>query len=273
VKVKSTPEAAMQPDKRGTSAKHVLCHESTAMKMLGLTRTKFRQLGLEPAKIIANPHHGSGLDSHFYDWLDVANLKGSPAVMELRAMQRKPFDYASRFTKKYGRQKNAVMDVARVTLNLNKYCSQKSCAEKERTEISELEKGVIRKLYSLGFCDKAFVHVKELPGKVCRECEGSGESHCGRLCLHCSGSGMYTYPRTLKFYVFHFVIESEQFVCYRPFEEVDFAVNIDNSNGPSVLTVTETKPLEIPRRKLTEVKALVRWFLSEAESGPCPITS
>lgn len=264
-------ETAMKIPRTGIPKKHALCYESTAMKTLGLTRNAFRKLKIQPTKVVPNPYWRSGLYAYLFDRKSIEALKDSHAVLALKAKKPKPVDYASKFIRKYGSPVNAVRDAAWAMFNLNRYCKHPQCSKNSRSEIYELKNRLIRELHARGYCTKAFLHQRHMEGLVCYSCEGSGESFFnsdGRLCRRCGGTGFYKPPTTIGFYAFEFSIKNERFMWHQPLTAVDFEVNIDESITPTELNETMVKPLEIPRRKLTEAKALVRWFVSGSALPP-----
>ncbi|MCQ3977664.1 MAG: hypothetical protein DPW09_29910 [Anaerolineae bacterium] len=249
-----------------------LCYKSTAIQLLGLTPTGFErlsaELGLEPEKIVENPHYSSAAPAKLYRRLTIEQLIDDPRLATFRPKTRKPVDYTTKFIKRYrGNAAAAITDAAQAMFNLNRYVKHETCSARNRREIYGLKNDLIRWLYEAGFCREAYLHLKELEAQECWNCSGTRVAYYDDYgvdtCRRCRGTGIYRGKRTLKFVVFRFFINEQPFSWHQRFEDVDFEVKFtgDQQQMPEI----EIKELEIPQRKLTEAKALVKWFLSNCQ--------
>jgi len=130
-----------------------------------------------------------------------------------------------------------------------------------------LKNSFIEILYKKGFCTKVFKHVRKLDAQVCWACDATGlYTKEGDLflydeeCYRCKGTGIYRPAKTLTWFVFYFVISDQYFVWHQPQNLVKYSINLTDDFDTDI-NDTEVKPIEIPKKKLTESKALVKWFL------------
>lgn len=243
----------------------VLCYESTALKLLGLTKVKFDKLKIKPVKEVPNPHYKSMPPSRLYDRNKIEKLIDSPKVIALKPKPRKPVDYAAIFQKRYKSKESALMDASTSMFNLNRYCKHESCSARNRFEIYEIKNQFIEMLYHKGYCIECYIHYKILNEKICFSCDGTGISYNRKDqfsfgCDRCLGTGIYQEEGTLEFVVFHFLVDGEKFTWHQPKESVDFEFSI--TQEADNLNETQVKPMEINRSKLTEAKALIKWVMN-----------
>lgn len=241
-----------------------LCYKSTAIQILGISKAKFEDLGLEPVKEVSNPRYSSAYPAQLFDRKEIEELAKSPQIIALRSKARKPKDWPKIFKKRYGGQKAALVDAAEGMFNLNRYAKHDSCAAYNRREIYSLKNRFVRALYQGGYCKGAYVHINRLPRQTCRRCNGSGLWGSVAPCRKCRGTGIYKKSKELIYYVFQFVIDDHHFTWHQPEELVDFDVTL-TSTDPLKMNPTEEKPLTMAYRKLSEAKALVKWCLEEIE--------
>lgn len=279
--------------------KEDLIYKKTAIEILGITPKSFNSLGLEPVKEVVNPHYSQSV-SYLYDRKIIEKLAKTKKIAKLRPKPRNRVDYDSKFVKKYGSPGKAMLDASQALFNLNRYCKHKSCSKMNKEEIYELKNAFIRKLYQLGYCQTVDLHEDkkacfdcsgtgkrqpfsptgayeecleclgvgyledyingEIVTKTCPHCKGKRkvfeayEDDGSGRCLKCSGTGVY---HTISYYVFHFCLEDQSFTWHQPQKDVDYPVE---TTEVSDINQTEVKPLEIPKAKLTQAKALVRWI-------------
>jgi len=226
-----------------------LIYESTALKLLEISREKFKKLRLKPTKEVPNPYYRSGPPSRLYDRVKIEKLIDDPRVVSLRPKPRREVDYAGQFEKKYGSGEAAIPHAAQAMFNLNRYAKHDSCANWNRKEIYQLKGKFIKLLYSRGYCKEVYRHHLSAGTRECWYCDGFG-------CESCKDRGHYLQKERF-FLVFRFDIEGKSFSWHQPKELVDFEVVDKGEEGD--LNETEVKPLEIPRQKLAGAKALVRW--------------
>ena len=66
-----------------------LIYESTALKLLEISREKFKKLRLKPTKEVPNPYYRSGPPSRLYDRVKIEKLIDDPRVVSLRPKPRR----------------------------------------------------------------------------------------------------------------------------------------------------------------------------------------
>ncbi len=226
-----------------------LIYETTAIKLLEISREKFKKLRLKPAKEVPNPNYRSGPPSRLYDRVKIEKLIDNPRVVSLRPKPRLPVDYAGQFEKKYSNAEAAVPYAAQAMFNLNRYAKHDSCANWNRKEIYQLKGKFIKLLYSHGYCEEVYRHHLSAGTKECWYCDGFG-------CASCKYRGDYL-QKERSFLVFRFYIEEDIYSWHYPEDLIDFEVA--EATKTRELNATEVKPLEISRQKLAGAKALVRW--------------
>lgn len=241
-----------------------LVYKTTAAKMLGISIKKFDELDIEHKKEVPNPHYRSGGTSFLFSREEVENLIGTEAVEALKSKPRKRKDWASVFEKKYeGKEKEVILlEAAQGLFNLNRYCKHSRCTRSNRDEIYQLKNTFIRKMYRSGYSESVKIHKIEIGAQECYTCNGTGKCDYEGSCYNCNGTGNYRQGKVLKFAVFAFLINDTRFVWHQPMEKVGFEFEVTDSEE-SEINETEVKPLEVKRSKLTELKALLKWVISE----------
>ena len=227
-------------------------YESTALKLLGITKLKFSRLEIEPDKEIPNPHYRSGPPSRLYDRQRIESLANTAEVIAMRPKPRKKKDWNSVFTKKYATWVEALPSAAGFLFNLNRYAKHTSCSQSNKEEIYSLKNRFIELLYNEGYCHAAYEHHKHLPPKECFRCDGEG-------CERCDETGQYLSGVTLEFAVFEFVINGQPYSWHQPKELIGF--KYEASGSPTQINETQVKPLHVKKSKLAEGKALLRWVI------------
>lgn len=235
-----------------------LIYKSTAAQMLGIPVKKFDLLQIEPIKIIKNPHYRR-MNSYLYDKAIIEKLIDSPEVKKLIPKKREKKDWNKIFDAKYNspRNENALTDVCIALFNLNRYAKHKSCTRRNKEEIYNLKNEVIRILYQSGYCVSTYKHILEFESKECRTCNGTGMKR-GVFCYDCEGSGEITFDPS-EFIVFVFGINNEKYVWHQPEEYIRFSFEL--TGNEEKINKTEEKPIDIPKRKLSDFKALLKWFV------------
>lgn len=247
-------------------SKYEYCYKTTAIKLLGISKAKFETLGLSPDKTVPNPHYRSGPPAYLFNRETIEKMAATPEIEAMRPKPKKSVDYAARFAKRYGTPQDALLDVADAMFNLNRYAKHETCRAGNRTEIYDLKSRFIKWLYDQGYCQSCYLHITVGNSVTCWGCDGTGlwSSWDGfdiDRCRKCDGTGRYK-KKKFEFAVFRFVIDDHPFCWHQPTEKLTFSPNY-TSDQPTAMNETETKPLEIAYRKLTESKQLVKWFLQE----------
>ena len=144
--------------------------------------------------------------------------------------------------------------------NLNRYTRHSTCSDANREDIRALKSRLIERLYEAeSFTDRVEKLVKWLPEQECW-CDGDPD------CDKCDGTGVFREARQVASYGFTFTVDGQRYTWMQP----DFAMSATFIES---LRVEETRPddgkpreldstLNMPRTKLAEAKALVRWVLS-----------
>ena len=245
--------------------KHEFCYKTTARAMLGLSPTKFKKLGLEPDREVPNPHYRSGPPSYLFRRERIEKLVDTPQVLALQSKPRKSKDWGKVFCKRYETKVDALIEVAEAMFNLNRYAKHDTCAARNRGEIYGLKNRLIKSFYQSGYSSSVAIHTRTLKKQICWTCDGTGtwydwQSFFVETCRKCDGTGVYKPEKELKFCVFRFEIGDKVFVWHQPAENLDFTPEVVDALAGKI-NDTEAKPLKVARRKLSELKALVRWYL------------
>jgi hypothetical protein len=233
-----------------------------AADILGVSVSQFMrittQLGLTHDDEYTNPHYRSGPPAKLWARRKVAALRRRKIVKEALARKggQAPKDYASDFAKKYGSPKAALADACQALFNLNRYTRHDTCSDGNRREIHELKSALISFLYRAErYTDRVERLTRTLPEQQCNACDGLG-------CDRCDGTGVWREAREVSSYVFTFTVDGQRFTWMQPDFALTFVPRVEatrpDDGKPRELDTT----LNIPRTKLAQAKALVRFALT-----------
>src|SRR5580698_5678404 len=125
-----------------------LVYESTAMKLLDISRELLREL-CEPVEEVVNPHYRSGPPSRLYDPRDLVIAKEDPAILISKIPfkpPRKKVDYPAKFAVRYPSKEAAIPDAAEALWNLNRYARHAACKRSNQEEIYDLKSKFLKLL-------------------------------------------------------------------------------------------------------------------------------
>lgn len=230
--------------------KKILCYETTAIAILGLTKSSFKKLNISPVKVVRNPHHKK-TQAYLYDQIIIENMVDTPHVIALRSKLRKNKDYNTIFNEKYFSYKDAIEDAATAMYQLNKYTKNYLCPQLQKNNIYNLKNKFIKFLYENNFCVESYIHVQTLPKRFCKYCGGEG-------CDECDDTGVYLNSLQVEHYVFKFKINEQFFTWHLPKNCVNFSIKEANL---SVSEMNDTKVSTIKPNKIKEKKLLIEWVL------------
>jgi hypothetical protein len=267
----------LKDDGRGTPIGriHVDCElmpASRAAEVLDVGLAQFRrlveQLGIEPDEVATNPHHKSGPPMRLYLMPKIQAMATNPKV--LAARDRKggppPKHYDAVFAKRYGDPTNALAAACEAMFNLNRYTRHSTCSDAHRTEILDLKAKLIEHLYSQErYTDRVEKLTKELPAKECFGCDGTGTKDSGS-CERCDGTGVFAGARTVASYAFIFTVDGQRYSWMQPDRVMTFEPRVEQTRRQEAPGVEPDTALNIPRSKLAEAKALVRFALGHSGS-------
>lgn len=244
--------------------KEEFIYKSTAMDLLGLTRTGFEKLDIKPVKEVPNPHYRSGAVSYLYSKGEIENLVGTDEVLRLRPKPRKPRDLTQVFKEKFSHRfsEEAISAAAEGMFNLNRYTKHPSCSDANKNEIYKLKNLFIWILHEHDFCKSVGIHKLRFKKQMCFRCGGTGiyedkyyEEH---ECNSCD-NGVYLPGKVIDFYIFEFDVYGTKYIWHQPVDSVFFRVII--TEGTENINDTEIKPLLIKKNKLSDLKKLVAWVV------------
>jgi hypothetical protein len=259
----------------GGARVHVECDRMAsprAAELLGVGVAQFRRLTEDLCLVhdeeAVNPHYRSGPKMKLYARPKILALQTHPAVVSARARKgaRAPKDYTGLFVKRFGAPRNALPAACEAMFNLNRYTRHDTCSHANRTEILDLKTKLVEFLYKEErFTDRVEKLTRRLPEKTCFGCDGTGGDWSGEDCDRCGGSGVFAKARNVASYVFRFTVEGQSYTWMQPDRVMTFQPRVeetkaDDGGGPRELETS----LTIPRAKLAEAKALVRYALVAA---------
>ena len=258
---------------------HVECDMMPAPRaadLLGVSVSQFRRLIVEleigSDEEFKNPHYKSGPPMMLYAQPKIAALQDHPAVVSARTRKgahiRK--DYTSIFASRFGAPREALPAACEAMFNLNRYTRHSTCSDAHRQEIFDLKTELIEHLYERErFTDRVEKLMRRLPEKECFRCEGSGnDGHAD--CEKCDGTGVFAEARDVASYEFSFTVEGQHYTWMQPDRVVTFEPRVEETRPDDGKPRELETTLNIPRTKLAEAKALVRYALSavlEREQG------
>jgi hypothetical protein len=264
---------------------------SAAAGMLGISPDQFRRLAerlnLEPASSYTNPHYRSGPRCPLWSPKLVQGLIGREELANLRARceKHKKAKSASHIRrletlhKRYPDWKEAIPPAAEALFNLNRYAKWESCSREHKKEIYDLKNKLIGLLYSLGYANQVKEHVVSRPGLSCNKCSGTGEiddwneykydDFCAEngTCSRCDGTGWYRGPDCLEFVAFRFSISGQWYSWHQPKDLVSWPYAI-TCKAEDWEPERDAKPIDMPKCKFSEAKALIRFVLEKAKGNP-----
>jgi len=249
--------------------KQKLIYQSTARKILGLSRLKFKRLGITPVTYVPNFHFSIAPICPLYDREEILGLIGTKQVETVRTARKKK-DWSTEFSKKYGRKERAFPDVTEALLSLNVYAKYHLRSKKSKDKIYSLKSKFLKILYQEGLVTNLYLLKLDIPEKVCSDCKGIGvfenQDYPDKPedCVICIGTGIRTKAFTELLYVFEFHIKTKKYRLHQPYDKVDYisedikTYEMDNMQTESEATVT--------KYKLTAYKALVDWYIMKSDS-------
>lgn len=240
-----------------------LLSTAAAAEKLGVSSAQFLRIakarGATPDKTYKNPHYRSGPPAGLWAPTTLARLARTKDVAAARESKggKPPKDYVSVFEKRYGNPEAALPAACEALFNLNRYTRHPTCSGANRTEILDLKTKLVEHLYSLEkYTDRVEKLTKTLPAKECFDCEGAG-------CERCDHTGEYAPARDVASYVFTFggFPDGQRYTWMQPDHVMTFEPRVEATRADDGKPRELEKTLNIPRSKLAEAKALVRFAL------------
>jgi hypothetical protein len=244
-----------------------LVSTAAAAETLKISVSQFRRIalarGIAPDETYKNPHYAKGPPAQLWGSKTIARLARTKDVATARESKGgKPSkDYASVFAARYVRREDALADACEALFNLNRYARHPTCSKPHREEVFKLKTRLVEHLYGLErFTDRVEKLTKHLSQKECSRCDGTGFAR-GDQCEKCDGTGVFAPARDVASYVFTFTVEGQRYTWMQPDRVMAFEPRVEATR------VDDGKPreldasLSIPRGKLAEAKALIRYAL------------
>jgi len=242
-----------------TNKKEQLITKTESAQLLGLTMHMFNKLNIEPYECIQNYNYRKSF-IYLYKETEIKKLINSEEVQRLKLKTPKPKDWTSKFNKRYDK-KSPLPEVAKGLFNLNRYSKHNSCSRENREEIYEMKNGIIHYLYKNGYCFECYEHNIHGVPAICNSCGGSGIYQKKWECYSCFGTGrIHDVKIDLYYVVFRFNIEGTIYTWHQPEHTIHFIYK--TTKPESIYEESEIKPIEVSKSKLSEYKALLRWFLN-----------
>jgi hypothetical protein len=240
-----------------------LISTAAAAEKLGITDAQFRRIagarGIEADGTYTNPHYRSGPPASLWSSRTLARLARTKDVAEARETRggKAPKDYSALFAKRYVDRNASLPDACEALFNLNRYTRHSTCSAANREEILALKSSLIEHLYRLErFTDRVEKLTKRLPEK---ECFCSGVSDCEK----CDGTGIFQQAREVASYVFTFTLgEHARYTWMQPDFAMTFEPRVEETRIDDGKRGELETTINIPRSKLAEAKALVRYALN-----------
>lgn len=244
--------------------KRNLVNQTQALEILGITRYRFKQLGLQPT---STKKVQFGSIAYLFKRDEIEQLAQTDRIKNLRPNRRKQADiYKEKFERQYTDWKDALPKAAEYMFNLNRYAKYPTCSKKNKEDIYYLKNRLLEILYKENYCTEAYTHYTMLSAKECFNCNGSGfDADWGMECMRCDGTGEYLPERKLEFIVFKFQIGDKTYRWHQPKEYIHYKVELSERNEQ--INELKVKPLEISKRKFGEAKHLINWILDKEIGG------
>lgn len=251
------------------------------VKCRGWTDGAIDRLLGEPDKYAPNPHYKSAEPMRLYRLSRVQLLEETAEFKRFqeRKLKRRSSDEIlsdrfARFRDEYGDWESAIPDACECMFNLNRYAKHRTCSGTHKKQIYELKNGFIHVLYQTKYLRQCWLHVAKFEN-VCRACglrgimddewELDDEIDAWEQdiqCWKCDDTGIIRNERT--FYCFRFEVKGNAFVWHQPKQSLTAFTPKVTDPPKEWGGVVEEKPLTLPKAKLAEAKALVRWVIDEA---------
>ena len=236
---------------------------AAASELLGVSVSQFRRLvesrNILPDKTCINPNYRSGPPAALWGRRTLARLRRSKdlATARLRKGGPSPKDYSVTFAKRYAtpHDDDAIAAACEALFNLNRYTRHTTCSDANREEIFDLKTSFIERLYTAErFTDRVEKLTKTLPEKACFGCDGSG-------CERCEHTGIFAKARDVASYVFTFTVNGRRYTWMQPDRVMAFEPRVEETKPETGAAREMDLSINIPRSKLAEAKALIRWVL------------
>lgn len=242
-----------------------LMYEQSAARALGVTPTALRALCVH-AREVPNPHYRSGSPSRLYDPCTLLNVRdAAPTEQARRRRNRKPVDYAAKFTRRYANWRAGLAAAADSMFNLNRYTKHATCSRAHKDAIYHLKTEFLCFLCDEGFVTHRGVHSHTNDPRWyyerCDECQGTGCACCN------DGEPVVVPGQTKKFTVLRFQIGETSYTWHQPGQFVTRLRHLPRLPPGDWAPGDAAKPIALPRGKFAEAKALVAWVVAEAEAA------
>lgn len=239
-----------------------LISTDAAATLLRITVAQFTRIatnrGWLPDGEYVNPHHRSGPRGKLWARKKIVARSRLKIVTEARTRKGglAPRDYACVFATRYKRPEAALPDACEALFNLNRYTRHSTCSDGHRAEILDLKSALIAHLYRAEiYTDRVEKLVKQLPAQECNRCDGDG-------CERCNETGVWREERTVARYVFTFTIHKQRYTWVQPDFALSFTPKVEATRQDDGERPELDKTINIPRSKLGEAKALIKYALS-----------
>lgn len=251
---------SIKKDKSKSKEKPELIYLSTAAELLGITPYSFRKLGLEPTKMVTNPHYSSASKCALFDKKEIEALHDDERVVKFRKRRKGKIDWNFVFTNTYGDWRTALPVACEGLFNLNRYVKHVSCSKRNKEDIYSIKNRLIRVLYENGYCIEAYIHTLRLDAVECWNCDGSGEVYSDFCCQPCAGTGIFKPSKIIEYYVLRFHVDGQNYTWHQPKEQVNYPIELTNTETTEINDI-EIKEVFLNKSKFSQTKKLINWTI------------